>query len=215
MCKFHKDVARDIATNPATGAYDPALYAIALVAMAKFRIEQYMPAMHGCDGFIPAEMVTDTARTAFATSGLARTDSAIKVYRDAHIGALREAIKLTARSLDLSPLALNLPPLPSDPTQNGAFLDEAVVELFEGYDRPGYVSGELRLKDAAHAPAFEAIRTATAHFMEQPGVAATLKTMFEGALARIFQDAQADLNAGRGHKKTGGCVMCHERRLNP
>ena len=82
MCKYHKAVARDIATNDA-GDFDPGKYAVALLAMAQFRIEQYMPTMFNCTGFDPREMVkvprigkrssaTERTRFMFICSGTPR-----------------------------------------------------------------------------------------------------------------------------------------------
>lgn len=220
MCKFHKDVARDIATNDA-GAFDAGKYSTALVAMALFRVEQYMPSMHGCDGFNPAQMLTETAKNALENSGLSRPQSNINAYRDAQIGGLRAAMELTAQSCDLSLGGLNIPDrivqggfkatccAEPDPTKNGPFLDEAVVELFDGYDDAAktWAGGLLSLVDVAHKPQFEAIRTATEHFTSQPGVRDALQGMFEHSVASIFQNAKAVLDAGLG-RDSEGCVMC-------
>jgi hypothetical protein len=221
MCKFHKDVARDIATDPATGAFDAGKYCVALTAMAKFRIEQYMPPMHGCDGFAPEVMTTETAVRALDASGLKKPEAEIKAFRDAHIGAMRAAMALTASSCDLSMEGLNMPDIITregykhcarmapDPTKNGPFLDEAVVQLFEGYDDAGktWARGKLSLAAEAHKPEFEALRAATEHFIGQPGVVATLQTMFENSLVSVFEHAREDAEAGRG-VKSDGCVMC-------
>lgn len=220
MCKFHKDVARDIATNDA-GIFDAGKYSTALVAMALFRVEQYMPSMHGCDGFNPSQMLTDTAKDALATSGLSRPQADINAYRDANINGLRAAMDLTAQSCDLSLAGLNIPDrivqggfkatccAEPDPTKNGPFLDEAVVELFDGYDDAGktWASGPLSLVEMAHKPQFEAIRTAAEHFTSQPGIRDALQGMFEHSLASIFQNAKAVLDAGLG-RDSEGCVMC-------
>lgn len=159
MCKFHKDVARDVATDPATGQFDAGKYSVALVAMAKFRIEQYMPAMFSCDGFVPAQMLTDASQKAFAASGLAKPVDAIKAYRDANIKFVRDAMTRTATGHDLTLKGLGIPDnitqdgykhcnkMPADITKSGPFLDEAVVELYDGYDddKHDYVSGEFPL----------------------------------------------------------------------
>lgn len=222
MCKFHKDVARDIATNPVTNEFDAGKYCVALLAMASFRIEQYMPAMHGCDGFIPAEMTTKKATFAFAASRLETPPASIAAYRDAEIGAVRQAMAQTAATHDLSLAALNVPDMvtregykhcdsmAADPTKNGPFMDEAVVQLFTGYDDDAktWATGPLSFADNAHKPVFEPIRAAAAHFMAQPGIRDTLRIMFEHSLSRIFVAAQDDLNAGNGFEKTDGCVMC-------
>ncbi len=225
MCKFHKDVARDIAIDPTTDQFDPGKYAVALVALAHFRIEQYMPTMHGIDGFVPAQMVTDAAVTALSDSSLRKVSSEQEAaYRNDNIGLLYAAMALTAQAHDLSMTGLNIPDnltrggykhcakMPADPTQNGPFMNEAVVDLFTGYDRPGYVSGNLILLKVAHKPAFEPIRAATEHFMTQSGVAEVLQRMFEGKLSSIFMSAQEDLRKGRGFQETAGCVMCEPVR---
>jgi hypothetical protein len=229
MCKFHKDVARDIATDPATGEFNPGQYSVALVAMAKFRIEQYMPAMHGCDGYAPSMMVTEAAVKALDDSGLKRPAQEIAAYRDATVAALKSAMALTAQSADLSLEGLNIPDaitkdgykhcarMAADVTKNGPFLDEAVVQLFEGYDDADkcWARGELRLSAEAHKPQFEAIRAAAEHFLSQPGISEILKQRFEHSLAAVFTDAQAQLDAGNG-LKSDGCVMCgHGDRAKP
>jgi hypothetical protein len=219
MCKFHKDVARDIATDPVTGEFNPGQYSVALVAMAKFRIEQYMPPMHGCDGFVPAKMTTPEAVKALEDSSLKKPIADIQAYRDFHIEAMRAAMNLTAQSCDLSLQGLNITDLITkegykktccaapDPTKNGPFLDEAVVQLFNGYDdeSKAWARGDLALVREAHKPAFEAIRMATEHFTEQPGVVDVLKQMFENSLVRVFEEAQTNDSPAL---KTDGCVMC-------
>jgi hypothetical protein len=219
MCKFHKDVARDIATDPATGEFNPGKFSVALLAMAKFRIEQYMPPMHGCDGFAPAKMTTDEAVKALDDSGLKKPLADIRAYRDAHIEAMWAAMNLTAQSCDLSLQGLNIPDnitkdgykhcakMPADITKAGPFMDEAVVQLFEGYDDAGktWARGDLTLTNQAHKPEFEAIRMAAEHFISQPGVVDTFKQMFENSLVRVFEEAR--INGGPG-LKTDGCVMC-------
>jgi hypothetical protein len=219
MCKFHKDVARDIATNPQTGDFDPGKFCVALLAMAKFRIEQYMPLLHGCDGFTPGEMTTEAAVKALDESGLRKPAAEIQAYRDAHIAALRAAMDVTARSTDTSLSGLNNPDrivkggykatccAEPDPTKGGPFMDEAVVQLFEGYDDAAktWARGDLTLAPQAHKPQFEAIRLATEIFITHPGVVDTLKQMFENSLVRVFEEAQS---ANAPAVKSGGCVMC-------
>ena len=232
MCKFHKDVARDIATDDSTGAFDAGRYAVALTAMALFRIEQYMPVMHGCSGFNPDTMLTESAKHAFAESGLERPQKTINAFRNRNIDTLREAMDVTAQSCDLSLPGLNIRDIltkegykasccaKADPMENGPFLDEAVVELFEGYDdvNKTWATKNLSLIATAHKPEYEAIRTAVEHFVSQPRIHETLKRMFEHSVASIFQNAQGVKDAGLGHDREG-CVMCgHGSRasvLNP
>jgi hypothetical protein len=220
MCKFHKDVARDIATDPVTGTFDPGRFSVALLAMAKYRIEQYMPAMHGCDGFMPASMTTDAARQAFAASGLHSSFEEGRAYRDAHIAALRAAMDRTAAAFDLSMQALNNPDtltakgyrhcekMGPDISKAGPFMDEAVVQLFKGYDDDAktWARHDLHLVSTAHKPEFEPLRAATEYFLAQPGVEPALHRMFEHSLFRIFEEAR--LGSGSPGVETDGCVMC-------
>lgn len=227
MCKFHKDVAREIATNEA-GEFDAGKYATALVSMALFRVEQYLPEMHGCDGFNPAQMITEKAKQSFASSNLQKPQAEIQAFTDNHMGSLRAAMGLTALSMPLSLQSLNIPDrivqggykatccAKPDPTENGPFLDEAVVELFEGYNDASkkWASGSLTLVEVAHKPQFESLRTAADHFTSQEGVREVLQGMFERSLASIFQSAEADLAAGHV-RDSQGCAMCRGSQQTP
>ena len=226
MCKFHKDVAKDIATDSNTGDFDAGKYAVALTAMAHFRIEQYMPSMFGCDGFIPAEMATQEAQQALDESDLRGCPHAIQKFRDDNIKAMREAMDETASVFRLTHEDLNITPgeitkdgykatccAAPDPTINGPFMDHAVVYLFDGYDDDAktYAGKDtLALLDEAPSPEYEAIRMATEYFISKPDVKETLKQMFEDSLVTIFKEAPSDLEAGRGYEQTAGCVMCHD-----
>ncbi len=227
MCKFHKDVAREIATNDA-GEFDAGKYSTALISMALFRVEQYLPEMHGTDGFNPALMITDTAKKSFAASGLEKPQAEIQAYTNTHIAGLRAAMDVTANSMPLTLEALNIPDrivqggykstccAEPDPTENGPFLDEAVVELFTGYDdaTKKWASGPLFLIDVAHKPQFEALRSAVEHFTSQEGVRDVLQGMFERSLASVFQSAEADLAAGH-IRDSQGCAMCRGTQITP
>ena len=228
MCKFHKDVARDIATNPLTGEFDPGRYCVALLAMAKYRTEQHMPAMWSVDGFEPGKMITDEAKAALDGSGIKKPIAECDAFRDANIGALQTAMDLTAKSCDVTLAGLNVPDIITrdgwqhcpamkpDITKNGPFMDEALVQLYAGYDdeKKTWARGTLTLVDEAHKPQFEAIRMAAEHFVSQPGVELTLRQMFANALSKIFQQAQAEFDAGHT-LKTDGCIMCgHGSRKN-
>lgn len=226
MCKFHKDVARDIATNEA-GDFNPGKYAVALTAMAHFRIEQHMPAMFGNDGFVPASMATPEAQQALKDSGLRTCPHASKRFRDANIGMVRAAMDATAAVISLDPAHLNIAPgeitrdgfkatkdAKPDPTVNGPFMDHAVVYLFDGYEDAKKTrvakDGALRLSPQADDARFEAIRTATEHFVSRPGVMPALEQMFKDSLAQIFKNAPEAAKLGQGFNATAGCVMCHD-----
>jgi hypothetical protein len=219
MCKFHKDVARDIATNPATGAFDAGRYCVALLAIAHFRTEQYMPSMFSNDGFKPSTLQTPEAIKALTDAGIRKPLEEAQDYLKTNVGKLRDAMNLTAKSCDLTVYGLNIPDtitkngyqhcesMGPDITKNGPFMDEALVQLFTGYDddTKTWAKGPLTLLKEAHKPQYEAIRQAAEFFISQPGVKETMKGMFENSLVRTFEEARID---GGVDLKTDGCVMC-------
>jgi hypothetical protein len=188
MCKFHQSVAREIATNPVSHHFDPVAYSIALVAMAKYRIEQYMPSMSECDGNSPYMMASKEGVDAFARSGL--NDKVVQ-NPGTDIALLRLAMAAVLRKQVLTLSALNLP---QDPVKDGAFLDEAAVDLYEGYTAPGYAAQDLTLKASAHKPAFEPLRAATEGFLNESGVVDALRRGFERSVVTVFNEAPAEVN---------------------
>ena len=229
MCKFHKVVARDAATNPETGVFDPGRYCVMLGVMTTFRMEQYMPSMYTLNGFKPEEMTTPEAIESFESSGLKRPIAEIEAETAALLPIIRQALDTVARSMDISMTALNNPDtltkdgykhcakMAPDFTRTGPFMEEAVVELVTGYDdgdKKTYASQRLRIVDVAHKPQYEPLRAAAAFLLEQSGVDAALKRLFEGSVAKIFITAAEDAAAGRG-LENDGCVMCgHGSRRN-
>lgn len=212
MCKFHKTVARDIATNPVNGIFDPARYAVALVALSTFRIEQSMPSMFGCDGYSKYELATDKARIAVAQSHMNwHRETAVE-----DMESLRRAMDIASYKHNISIKGLNLP---KDPVKNTDFLDEATVELFDGYTAPGYAAVPLHLKAQAHKPEFEAIRAAADTFMHNnPETMKALARRFETTTMQIFAEAHQSAHpvlVGVYDKIPGGlrkvfrsCALC-------
>lgn len=226
MCKFHKDVARDIATD-IDGRFDPGAFAVAVTAMAHLRTEQFVPSLFGVDGFVPAQMADADIQQALSDARLKECSHAADRFRSQALPLLQRAMARTAARHDLSVDGLHLSPgtytaqgykatcgAPPDPTVNGSFLSYAVVHLFQGYDDAAKTvstrDGALSLIATAEHEKFEPIRAATAHFYGQPQVAETLKRMFLDTVVRIVRAAPADAAAGRGFAATAGCVMCHD-----
>ena len=161
MCKFHKDLARAVATNPDTGEFHAGHYAVALVGMFP-RLEEYIPDMFGCDGFVPKHMagqeVQDMLNTAEklhdyvyhadgSLKSLEEVRTAEETFREDHLGFLRAAMLEIAAKHDLSEEGLNFPDFKKqtstgykatccadpDPRENGPFLSVAIVHSYEGY----------------------------------------------------------------------------------
>lgn len=207
MCKFHQDVAVAIATDPVTKVFDARLYAVALVATARHRIEQYMPGQHDLDGNNRYEMASTAGQRAYVASPLKdRTDTGPFAADD--IAALRATLLDVVARHDLSAL----------PKRPAAFLDEASTALYEGYALSGYAPQVLSLKAQAHKPAFEPLRAATADFLAQPGVTDKLHALFAHSVVRIFNDAKQSVSPallkaydslpGGLRKSFRSCAMC-------
>ena len=225
MCKFHKDVARDIATDPVTGDFNAGHYAVAMLAMGHFRMEQYMPEMYHADGFVPAELATETAAAALERTKLRSCPHAMQRYHDEVMPAIREAMANTDAVFDLSHEGLSIKPgeitkdgfkatccATPDPTINGPFMDYAVVYLFDGYDdaEKTMATGKLTLLEESPSPQHEGIRMATEYFIAHDGILPALQQLFEDTVVKIFKDAPAAVAEGRGYQETKGCIMCHD-----
>lgn len=182
MCIFHENVARDIATQD--NHFDPVVYTVARVVLARYHIEQYMPEMFGCSGCCSADMTTDLARREFRASGLEKPLLEILRYRNDNIARLQDAMTSTGTRHALTIEGLKLP---ADPMQDNTFMDEAVVDLLEGYTgKDAYAGGPLYLKKTAHKPEFEPLRAAAEDFLNQPGIEPILKQMMENSIAELF-----------------------------
>lgn len=213
MCKFHQEVARDVATDDA-GRFDPVLYNVVLLAAAKYRIEQHMPDMAGCGGFDRYEMVTPKAVDALKASGIEKPLEYIQSYRDRHIDTLRGALAATIARYGTTAQALGLP---EKSALHDAFLDEATDTLFEGFDTTGMATKPLELKTVAHKPAFQKFLDVTRDFAAQPGVGPILGKMVEHSFAKLFIEARQETNPQlariysrmpRLPKIFNACAMC-------
>jgi len=125
MCKFHEDVAIDIATDPITGEFSPGIFGVARIVLARYHIEQYMPDMFGLDGRSSYAMASARSIEAYnhadAIHRLSKPMQEIQQYRDGHIGVLHDAIASTMVRHDLSVKALGLP---KDPIKDVSLMQE-------------------------------------------------------------------------------------------
>lgn len=150
MCRWHKHPMKMVATNPQTNEFDIGYYAIAITAMAMYRVEQKqwdLPELFEIDGFNPEEILTKNIQAAYKRSGLeplSLEESEAKLIENSN--KLRAALSKTATAYRLTKDDLNISDIvtkegykktccaPADPRENGPFLDAAVVYLFKGYD---------------------------------------------------------------------------------
>lgn len=164
MCRWHKLVAKTLATDPQDGSFDVGKYAVALTAMGINRVEQEkwgLSDLYSIDGFNPEEILEEEMEESYRSSPsfLEMTESELKVYLDSQINVLRAALTNTAECFDISAEGLNIQDnitsegykktccSPPNPRENGPFLDASVVYLFKGYDTQerAHASGDLTL----------------------------------------------------------------------
>lgn len=187
MCRFHREAAASIAHNPATGEPDPVRYAVTLLALSQFRIEQYAPQLAHVSGYDPAAMNTPDARFAYAQSGLSFDGYAAERQRAAFLPMLQVQLGVTlfprhAGSTGTDAAALGIPECPA---ARERWQNAANASLWQGDPR-----GPLTLAAHSDDPALEPLRAATERFLARPGVAATLQRVFEATLTTIFVEAQ-------------------------
>lgn len=197
MCKFHEDVAIDIATDPITGEFRPGVFGVARMVLARYHVEQYDPRMFGMDGRSIYAMASRRGVEAFnradAAHHLSKAPEEMVRYRNDHISVLHQAINAVMERHDLSVKALGLP---KDPIKDPRVLDEGAVELIEGYTADDYYGDQpLHLKKIAHKPSFEPLRSAAEDFLNQPDVEPILKTMMDHSIVRNFLDAREKVDA--------------------
>jgi hypothetical protein len=149
MCRWHKHVAKIVATDPVTGEFNVGFYAVGLTAMALFRIEQKrfnMPELFSIDGFNPREILTEKAVNSYERSGLKKSADEAEIIIESMCQKIRSGLIETNKIFQLNKEYLSLPDIVTkdgykktccsvaNPRENGPFLDAAVVYLFKGYN---------------------------------------------------------------------------------
>lgn len=186
MCKFHKELAIDIATDPVTKKINPVAYSVSLVALAKYWIDRYMPDIPDCDGYSPYAMMSPKAVAALDKSGLEQDVALIGAFRDSNIGHVRTAILNLIEEQQLTLESLNLR---KDPMKDERFLNNSMLAVFEGNPRI-----ELTLRRTVDDPAYEPLRQAVEDFTGRDNIQAILQKLIEGNFARLFVEARSQVN---------------------
>ncbi|GAB5388054.1 MAG: hypothetical protein Alpg2KO_10220 [Alphaproteobacteria bacterium] len=189
MCKFHKVVATKLATDEKTGEVNPAKFAVALTALAKYRVEQYAPSLSGVDGYHWPDLLQDQTMREMGQARIPMSLERHARYAESNLPRVKKALD---KMFDKAQIDLNKLGLPHDPAKMQAELDIATVELFDGD-----VHGPLRLKRQAPRAEHEALRKVVAKYMDTPRVEPTLKRLLEGSLMTLFLDAPRERNAAR------------------
>lgn len=187
MCKFHRSVARDVAT--VSGTFVPSYFIITLLALSKHGLETYMPDHLYIGGSVPSEMTEPSAWAAYERSGLKRPLAEVTRDHESGVAFVRERLRNLENRMDISPAALGFPPLPP---AFMSFLDYGLDHLYEGNPKTGLVAKADKLE-------FQPWLEATREFASDPQTAQTIQLLLEGSICRHFEEAKIKMEAGSRH----------------
>ncbi len=181
MCKFHKDVAIAVATDPVTGAVDPLRYSITLVALAKFWVDKYMPDMGHQDGYSNYEMSSAAAQTSFRQSGLEQHLDKAREGQADRVLFLRHAANQIIAEMGLTPESLYLPERPDTAPR---FLNTVMLGIYEGNPQI-----EWMVKDSVENKKHKPLRDAVARIFEIQGYTETIEESLKSSISNLFIQA--------------------------
>lgn len=184
MCRFHKDVATRLATNPVTQKPDPVAYAILITAFSRFWVDRRVPRLSECDGYSPYPLATQEAQNALASSGLHYNAKDEGRFDQDVITTLNHFIhenNVTLASLNL----------PQKNLRRTHFLDEAYQHVYD-YADP---TRALDFLPKSPNPDYEPLRqTVAAFFATRPDMAQMLESMIDDSIAKIITIAPYQVN---------------------
>lgn len=183
MCKFHEDVALDVATGP-DGKIDPVVYALNTVALgSSFSIGDFIPAMQDVGGHDVYEIASHFGQKSFKDSGLVYDPVAMAAYRENTLSILQQ------KSAEIVSAALQ-----SDDSlkrlrtkRDGVYyINKAPDNVFDGFspDR----------NETAVDPRYQTIRTMAGIYMQDQQVQEILAERFRHSVATIFTEARDKAN---------------------
>jgi hypothetical protein len=183
MCKFHKDVAMAVATDPFSGSVDPLRYSITLCALAKFWVDKYMPYMGYQDGYSNYEMSTAAAQHAFQISGLEKDIEKARAGQAERITFLRCSADTVIADLRLTRAALNLP---KHPEKSPHFLDTVMMGIYEGDPTTEW---ELKNTSVISNKEFWPLRDALDVIYRIPGYKGAIEESLKSSISQLFLQA--------------------------
>lgn len=189
MCKFHKDVAMAVATDPVTGSVDPLRYSITLCALAKYWIDKYMPDMGYQDGYSNYEMSTSAARTAFAHSGLEQNLRTAREGQAERIEFLRTSVDTVIEQMGLTPDALHLP---KKPHKSPRFLDSVMLNIYEGDPK---IEWELKDDEDVSNEKHKPLRHVLERIFAVEGYKDAIEASLKSSISNLFIQAPAQINS--------------------
>lgn len=186
MCKFHKDVAVAVATNPVTGEFNPLFYSITLGAAASIWVDKYMPDMGDLDGYSDYEMSTSVAQQQFLESRLEKDPQKASAGQNERIEFLRRVTKEIVSEMGITLKDLHLP---KRPDKSPRFLGMALDNLYEGDPKVG-----LTLKSDIEKLAHKPLRNVLERMFEIPGYQEAIENSMKSSISNLFITAPTRIN---------------------
>lgn len=185
MCKFHQDIALDVARQ-ADGTVDPTAYALNIIALgANCSIKHYMPNMKGVKGSMTYRIASQDSQQAFKQSGLAYDPDAFEAYRGNTLGFLQQE---TQDAIQQHGFDQNRPKVIKNRIKS--FLQVAPDELYAPFNN---LSADI-FKDKKQAAAYQELRLAAADYWNKDGVSDILTERFKQSVTTIFAEAPEQTN---------------------
>lgn len=183
MCKFHKDVAMAVATDPVYKTVDPLRYSITLCALAKFWIDKYMPDMGYQDGYSNYELSTSAAQSAFQNSDLEQNPDKARAGQDDRVAFLRTAVDRIINEMELTPSQLFLP---KKPDQSPRFLNSVMLDIYEGDPSEEW---ELKAESAVSNKKHKPLRNILERMFEIDGYTQVIEDSLKSSISNLFLQA--------------------------
>ncbi|MFN3828395.1 MAG: hypothetical protein ACK4NR_12320 [Micavibrio sp.] len=186
MCKFHKEVSRMVATDPASGTLNPAHEAVIRVALSRYWLERYVVGGEIIEGYSPYPMATLSQQAAFAASGLQKP--ALQVEQETREGISYLRHRLTLLEAEQGPLTVQSLGLPIK-TARDAFLDKAILAFYQGDPK-----GDFHFADKAEEPILAPLHRAVAFFQQEDTSRGVLERLVTGRICALYSAAPHQVN---------------------
>lgn len=192
MCKFHDDVAKDVATDPITNELNRLSYAIALAALASQRVEQTLAPTQSAHYETFSKLSGNTSfqlnqapiKAIFAESPLPKTyDDVENLYAES-VPLLHEKLNTFIQRKHLTQAHLNLPKHKGNYLR---FLNRATDVIYHD-DKVSPQPVALRPADEIESD-FHPLHRTIQDFMAEPGVSDLISKAFTASVSKNFLDA--------------------------
>lgn len=185
MCKFHHDVALDVARR-ADGSIDPMAFALNIIALgANCSIKYYMPTMKGVKGSMTYRLASKECQTAFEQSELVYDPNAFTAYQANTLAFLKDKTNNSIMDFGFDqqrPAVIK--------NRFKSFLQVAPDELYLPFNT---LSPDV-FQTPKQATQYQTLRLAAADYWHRDGVAETLTERFKQSVTTLFSEAPEKTN---------------------